>query len=253
MDPFEHESAETKQRTEVEEQASLRLAEAFESSTDPTAHRLDNFPKYCRRQALKRFLALYELFKLAIEVKGSVVDCGVNTGFSFMSFLHLSSILEPENLTRRVYGFDTFAGFPSLSAHDQGIAPVAVGQLSAPSLQELLQLVAVADSNRFLGHIDKAHLIPGDASETIPRFVEENRHLVVSLLFLDFDLYEPTVVALRSFLPRMPRGAILAFDELDNPRWPGETAGLVDALGIDELRLQRLVWDPYIAYARIGE
>jgi hypothetical protein len=36
----------------------------------------------------------------------------------------------------------------------------------------------------------------------------------VSLLYLDFDIYEPTAVALEHFLPRMPKGSIVAFDEL---------------------------------------
>ena len=35
------------------------------------------------------------------------------------------------------------------------------------------------------------------------------------MLYLDFDLYAPTKAALETFLPRMPKGAILAFDELN--------------------------------------
>ena len=73
--------------------------------------------------------------------------------------------------------------------------------------------------------------------------------MVVSLLFLDFDLYEPTKVALENFLPRMPKGAILAFDELDNPIWPGETVALFETLGINKLKIRRLDWEPYIGYA----
>jgi len=30
--------------------------------------------------------------------------------------------------------------------------------------------------------------------------------------------------------------------------WPGETLGLLEAVGIKNLRLQRLAWDPYIGY-----
>ena len=37
--------------------------------------------------------------------------------------------------------------------------------------------------------------------------------------------------------------------ELDNPMWPGETKGLLDAIGIHNLRLRRLEWDPYISFA----
>jgi len=49
----------------------------------------------------------------------------------------------------------------------------------------------------------------------------------------------------------MPRGAILAFDELDNPLWPGETLALLETLGINKLKLERLDFDPYISFARI--
>lgn len=56
-------------------------------------------------------------------------------------------------------------------------------------------------------------------------------------------------MALEHFLPRMPRGAVLAFDELDNPQWPGETLAAIQHAGLDRLQLRRLEWDPYIAYA----
>jgi hypothetical protein len=50
----------------------------------------------------------------------------------------------------------------------------------------------------------------------------------------------------------MPKGAILAFDELDNPLWPGETRAVLDSMGLQNLRLQRLEWDPYISFAELG-
>jgi len=55
--------------------------------------------------------------------------------------------------------------------------------------------------------------------------------------------------ALRHFVPRMPKGAVLAFDELDNPMWPGETLAALDEVGLGRLQLRRFEWDPYIAYA----
>ena len=239
-------------RTPEEEAVGQRIQGIFERSPESIEKKLESFPKYVRRQHLKRFLALYELFKLALPIKGSVVECGVNQGFGLMSWAKLSTILEPENLTRRIYGFDTFEGFPSVSSEDVNqVASPEVGELFADSHDELVELIAEYDRDRFLGHIDKVRLVRGDATETIPGFVEENPHLVVSVLFLDFDLYEPTRVALESFLPRMPRGAMIAFDELDNPIWPGETKALLDTVGIGNLRLRRLEWDPYIAYAFI--
>jgi hypothetical protein len=237
-------------RTAAEEETGKNVARIFEACPDPVEIKLENFPKYVRRQHLKRFLALYEIFKRVLPVKGSVVECGVFRGFGLMSWAKLSAMLEPENLTRRIYGFDTFSGFPSVSEKDtNAVAPVTEGGLLADSYAELQELVGEYDRDRFLGHVDKVHLVRGDVAQTIPRFVAEHGHLVVSLLFLDMDLFEPTKVAIEHFLPRMPRGAVIAFDELDNPMWPGETLALVESMGLGRLRLQRLEWDPYIAFA----
>ena len=125
------------------------------------------------------------------------------------------------------------------------------GDLSAQSYEELCALIEQYDRDRFLGHIPKVELIKGDIVQTAPAFVQSHPHLLVSLLFIDCDLFGPTKAALEAFVPRMPKGAIVAFDELDNPRWPGETLALLEVLGLRNLRLQRPEWDPYIAYAEI--
>lgn len=239
-------------RTDDESDSELALAASFEASPSPMVTKLANFTKYVRRQDLKRFLVRYELFKQVLNVKGSIVECGVHEGFGLMSWYHCSTTLEPENLTRRIVGFDTFSGFPSLVDEDQGADDVAVGDLFADSEAELQGLVEIHDRNRFLGHIEKVRLVRGDASTTMPAYLEAHPETVVSLLFLDFDLYEPTRTALETFLPRMPRGAVIAFDELDNPRWPGETLAVLDAVGLNRLELMRLPWDPYVSWARVG-
>jgi hypothetical protein len=237
-------------RTAAEQQVGKNVETLFLESADSVESKLENFPKYVRRQHLKRFLALYEIFKLVLPVKGSVVECGVYKGFGLMSWAKLSTILEPENLTRRIYGFDSFEGFPKVTARDSNLIAIPQpGELRADSAAELKKLIHEYDQDRFLGHIDKVQLVQGDVAHTIPKFIDDHPHLLVSLLFMDLDLYEPTRVALEHFLPRMPRGAVLAFDELDNPIWPGETQAALEALSIRNLRLRRLEWDPYIAYA----
>ena len=239
-------------RTDTEKQVGAQVAQIFQECADTTEAKLENFPKYVRRQHLTRFLAMYELFKLALPVKGSVVECGVFRGFGTMTWAKLSTILEPVNFTRRIYGFDTFAGFPSVADKDVSeYTRTAVGDLRSESYGELNQLIAEYDKDRFLGHIPKVELVAGDIGETVPEFVKTHPHLMVSLLFMDCDLFEPTKVALEAFVPRMPKGAVLAFDELDNPIWPGETLAVLETLGIRNLRLQRLEWDPYISYAVI--
>ena len=238
-------------RTNAEQVEASRNRALFEANPSSWETKLENFPKYVRRQNLTRFLALYEIFKLIQPVKGSIFECGVNHGFGTMSWAKFSAILEPVNLMRRVYGFDTFEGFPGVSEKDRSATSqhVKEGDLAADVHDELTQLVDIYDSTRFIGHVNKVKLVRGDATKTIPAFVEENPHLLVSLLYLDFDLYEPTKVALEHFLPRMPKGAVVAFDELDNPLWPGETLAMLETHAKRPLRIERLDFDPYIGFA----
>jgi hypothetical protein len=102
----------------TEENVVNDLCEAFENSCVPLAQRLESFPRHVRRQALARFLVRYEIFKQNLGVHGSVVECGVFAGGGLMTWAHCSSILEPYNHTRRVIGFDTFAGFPKTHEKD---------------------------------------------------------------------------------------------------------------------------------------
>ena len=79
-------------RTEAENEVGRQIEAIFERSPESIETRLENFPKYVRRQQLKRFLAMYEVFKRVLPVKGSVVECGVLHGFGVMSWAKLSTI-----------------------------------------------------------------------------------------------------------------------------------------------------------------
>jgi hypothetical protein len=190
---------------------------------------------------------------MQLGIKGCVVECGVHHGGGLMAWAKLSAALEPYALDRRIFGFDTFEGFPSVSEKD--LSQVANEQTAVGGLatsydvhSELSELIVEFDSNRFLNQYQKVFLVKGDALETIPNFIEEHPYLLVSLLFLDFDLYEPTSVALEHFLPRMAKGSVLAFDELNNPWWPGETLAALKKFDLNTKTINRFSFDPNISY-----
>lgn len=197
----------------------------------------------------------YELFKKIQGIKGSIVECGVYHGAGVMAWGKISETLEPYNFLRKIYGFDTFEGFPSVSDADvHGKAAIAkVGYLMPEYdvFTELTQCITEFDETRLLKHQEKVILVKGDAMQTIPSFLSENPHVLVSLLYLDFDLYEPTLLALKEFLPRMPRGAIIAFDELHDPKWPGETQALLEALELNRYKLESFPFEPHISWLTI--
>src|SRR3981081_235434 len=130
-------------RTPQERMVGEETGKVFNASTDAIETRLENFPKYVRRQHLTRLFALYEVFKRVLPVKGSGVACGVDRGYGLMAWAKMSAILEPTNLTRRIYGFDSFAGFPAVTDKDR-TGPkwetARPGALRADSFAELTRL-----------------------------------------------------------------------------------------------------------------
>ena len=89
--------------------------------------------------------------------------------------------------------------------------------------------------------------------KTAPQYLADHPHLIVSCLYLDFDIYRPTKVALDLFLPRMPKGAVLCFDELNDEAFPGETIAVMEKLELKSLRIRRFEFEPRISYAVIGD
>ncbi len=227
-------------------------ANYFDQSPISTSGKLQNFCKYIRRQDLSRFLAKLELFKLQLEVPGSIIECGSFQGGGTMAFAQLSAIYEPYNHTRKIVCFDTFAGFPEVTENDANTHRSYVkGELSVFEgiEDEIRQSASLLDKNRPISHLPKVELVKGDATVAIPSFVEANKHLVVSMVYFDFDLYGPTKIGLEHLLPRMPKGAVLAFDELNAKAFPGETIALLESVGIKNLRLRKTPFDAYISYA----
>jgi hypothetical protein len=179
------------------------------------------------------------------------MECGVFRGAGLMSWAQLSAIYEPVNYHREIIGFDTFSGFPDIDDVDKASkrnVNVRKGGIAADSYNELKKIMKLYDSNRFLSHIKKVKLIKGDFLKTGPEFLKKNKHLLIALLYLDFDIYKPTKEALKIFLPRMPKGAILAFDEINNPDWPGETIALLEVLNLNKHKLRQFYYEPNISY-----
>lgn len=220
----------------------------IENSKTNAKWKASNFAVYANRQDINRFLALHELFKLQMPVKGSIIECGVYGGSSLFSFAHFSSIYEPSNYHREIIGFDTFEGFPQWSEIDEFDPNREKYKPDFDSFNELSNAALAFQKNHYLEGEKKIRLVKGNAISTIPDFLQNNKHLICSLLYLDFDLYEPTKLALQNILPRMPKGAILAFDEVHNSHWPGETLALMEVLGISKVELKHFPFNPNISY-----
>ncbi len=221
----------------------------FDKSKCSTEKKLKNFSKYVKRQHIARFMVQYEIFKRQLNVMGSIIECGVHHGGGVMAWAKISSILEPYNYKKKIIGFDTFKGFPSVAEIDNSEKGMFAEDYN--TYDELLECITEYNENRFLNNIDKIELVKGDANITIPKYIEKNKHLLISLLYLDFDIYEPTKTALENFLPRMSKGSIVAFDELHAENWKGETLAMLESLNIRDFKIENFSFEPNISFIQL--
>jgi len=203
------------------------------------------------RQLMARNLARTKLFELQLNVQGCVVECGSHRGDGIGLFYQLSSVLEPTNINRKIISFDTFSGFPN--THENDLKFAKSGRLRDVDFDFLQKAFNINEYNRINGHIPKLDFIVGDAVKTIPDFVKNNPYLLISLLYLDFDIYEPTKIALEYLLPLVPKGGVVAFDELAQKKWEGETIAFKEHLKVNEIKLRRFSFEPHISYFIVGD
>jgi hypothetical protein len=201
---------------------------------------------FARRQNVTESLAFYELYKKIVERHGAIVECGVHQGNNFILLNQLAAMFEPYNLSREIIGFDSFEGFTAISKQDG--SEVTASDFSDTSYELLQSLVSAHDKNRPVGHVRRATLVKGDACKTIPEFVAKNEQLMIALLILDFDLYEPTKAALEHLLPLVVKGGVVAFDELAKAKWKGETIAFKEFLKCNEVKLERFPFHHTMSY-----
>lgn len=206
-----------------------------------------------KRQSLSRILYHDFLYRKIIEVPGVICEFGVQWGATLAQLVNLRGIYEPYNHSRKIYGFDTFEGFPSLDEKDGGFSEVGDYSTSDGYKDTLEEILSIHESFSPVPHIKKFELIKGDASATIDLWLEANPHAIISMALFDMDIYKPTRDVLERIIPRLTKGSVLAFDELNCGHFPGETAAVNEVLGLNNLSIRRHPHQTYCAWAVFGE
>jgi len=242
---------------DVERQYFARIQDYFERSSGSFSEKAYAFPRFVPRQALSYFLARNEIYCKIVGVHGSVLDFGVHRGGSFFTWLQLGALYEPYNHIRKIVGFDSFGGFSELVEHDFGaegddLAIKKLGGIAYDGARELREGIGLADMNRPLGHVAKGVLLEGELPGSCSRYLDSHQETVVALANFGLGLYEPTVELLRLVRPRLVKGSVLVFEELNQATWPGETRALREVFAPGEIALERVAYCPHICWARIG-
>lgn len=224
------------------------LVQLLANSPIPPQEICQNMGVYINRQNLSRILFMNELYQKIVNIHGVIIEFGVRWGQNMSTFQNLRGIYEPFNYTRKIIGFDTFSGFPSVTEKDGNKVDVGNYAVTEGYMKHLEEVLQYHETESPIQHKKKFELVKGDATVTFEKYLKDNPHLMVAMTYFDFDLYEPTKKCLELLLKRVTKGSIIAFDELNCPEFPGETVAVMETIGLDKYSIRRSPLNPLISY-----
>lgn len=158
-------------------EAYTHALKSWEASEIHTLDKLEAFPRFSTKRSMARFIVKQEIFKKILGINVSVIECGVFNGAGLFAWATLSEIYELVNYTRKIIGFDTFGGFPSVSEQDN-LSPYKSkqGDLCGDTIHAIQESILKHDLERSPGHIPKIELVQGDFMKTGGISREESSH-----------------------------------------------------------------------------
>ncbi len=216
-----------------------KLTELHKANPLPAEEQVANSALFVKRQELSKMLFLHHLYLQFQSIPGILVEFGVRWGQNLVTLSNLRGILEPYSYGRKIVGFDTFEGFVNVDQKDGSHPIIKDGAFSVTKHYEnyLEELMTAHQAESPLNHLKKFELRKGDAVKEFKAYLEEHPETIIAFAYFDFDIYKPTKDCLQLLLPLMPKGAIIGFDELVDPQFPGETLALKEVMKLRECRL----------------
>ena len=208
-----------------------------------------HLPLFLTAPSLARILWLDEVYRLGLNVQGSVAEFGSQWGASFNIFNLLKIIHEPWNAARYILSFSMFEeGLNDIQVQDGGNVQVGDYSTSEGWEKVLNKIIEINTGNSAIPSCQKFEINAGDASETLKDWLEKNPHAVFSHVHFDMDVYKPTKQVMQLIMDKVPVGGVVIFDELNCEVFPGETIALDEVLGLKNIKLMKTKYQPYSSY-----
>ena len=241
--------------TEKELQLRERFFELFKSCPIFSDEILSNLGLFLNRQTLSRILYMQFLYSQILNIHGIIIEFGVRWGQNLALFSALRGIYEPFNYMRKIVGFDTFEGYPNIHPKDGKDDFIRLGAYTVTKDYEkyLEQILSYHEQESPIPQIKKFEIIKGDATLQIDKYIKNNPETTIALAFFDLDLYTPTLKCLKEIKAHLTKGCVIGFDDLGHHSFPGVTLALKEVLGLDNVIIRRVPYNPNSAYIIIGE
>ena len=178
-------------------------------------------------ERLTKIINHYELIKKYKNIKGDIFEFGIFKGTSLIRTLHFVKFLK---LNKKVYGFDAFGNFPKKNltinsdkkfskTHDAGSPG-----LSDKTINKILK------KKKLLNY----KLIKGNVLNTLKPFLK-NYNSRISMLFMDLDVYDPTIFVLNNLYARLNKGGVIICDNFNIVE--GETLAFIEFVKLNKLKI----------------
>jgi hypothetical protein len=159
------------------------------------------------------FYTLDRLLRTTPNLPGSIIECGTYRGATLLGMTH---IVESRGFDTKLFGLDSFAGFPEPTPQDAGgdgsfHPDIHKGGLGDTSYEDLLARI------RLLGFDRRVTLVKGFFEDTLRTLNGER----FSLAHLDCDLYQSYMTCFEFLYPRMLPGGFMVFDDYASPVYLG--------------------------------
>jgi hypothetical protein len=234
------------------EQMQIRvdLAQKLRNTPIPDEELVKNLSLFVPWQEMMRTLFITELYQKIIEIPGVVMEFGTRWGRNLALFSTLRATLEPFNHNRKIVGFDTFHGLPEPSEKDGASDFAKPGSLAVAKnwKQSLEDIMHMHEKGLPYAHVKKFDLVEGDATVQLEKYLKDHPETIISLVYFDMDLYEPTKICLELIREHVTKGSVVAFDEVNHGSFPGETIALKEVMGLPNISLRRSKLNPLCGY-----
>lgn len=163
-------------------------------------------------------------------VHGDIVECGLGEGNTFAMLACLIGI-EDRKPPRKLWGFDSFEGWPEPTPFDASPRNPRKGEWTVSEEMVTRRLEESKISEKFPGL--KIEIVKGFLDASLPNFANSIMlRRPIALLHLDVDLYQGYRDGLKHLFPMVAVGGLVLFDEYrefhpelpgygDKEKWPG--------------------------------
>jgi len=116
--------------SKIEIDSRAKFFELFKQNPIVESEILDNLGLFTKRQNLSRILMLNNMYKKIVNIHGIICEFGVRWGNNLALYESFRGMYEPYNYNRKIVGFDTFEGFPSVHEKDGSSDIIKAGAFS---------------------------------------------------------------------------------------------------------------------------